>query len=158
MNTQDQEHVDTITLTNGIIRRRVKINCSRPILTEQQHKEMVDINNIMENYVKNGTLPNYTGRPLLYVDDTNQPTFEEAHDVIAFAKKRFSQLPQNLKNELNNDYRKLETWLTDPDNQARAIKMGLLQPHKPKKTPEKVETPESPNQPKQEVKEPKATA
>lgn len=112
--------------TYKLRRKSPPLDCDRPILTEQTHKELTDINNIMENYVKTGMLPNYSGSPLLYIDETNQPTFEQAHDSIAYARHRFDQLPTSLKNELQNDYRKLEAWLTNPDNQDRAIKMGLL--------------------------------
>lgn len=123
VNTSVQESV-TINSISVYGNRRKPLDCSRPIITDQSHKEMVDINNIMENYVKTGQLPNYSGSPLLYVDDTQTPSFEESHEVLAFARKRFDMLPTALKNELSNDYRKLEPWIqTNPD---RAVNLGLL--------------------------------
>lgn len=93
----------------------------------------------MSNYVTTGMLPNYSGSPLLYVDDVNKPSFEETHDVITYARQRFDTLPTSLKNELGNDYRKFDSWISNPDNAHRAEKLGLLhirKPQLPKADPE----------------------
>jgi len=52
----------------------------------------------------------------------------EAHEIKQKAKQYFDNLPLQLRNELNHDYTKFETWITDPENQDRAIKLGLKKP------------------------------
>lgn len=121
------------------LRRRVSIDCSSPQLTDQSFKDMTDINNIMEQYVKTGLLPNYSSTPLLYIDDTMKPSFEEAHAGITYARQRFDLLPTALKQELNNDYRKFQSWIENPDNAHRAEQFGLISIHKPQSPPPKVE-------------------
>lgn len=103
---------------------------------------MTDINIIMETYVKTGMLPNYSSTPLLYVDEVNKPSFEEVHNTVAKARQHFDTLPTALKNELGNDYRMFEPWLSNPENAQRAEKLGLISIHKPK--PTQSETGETP--------------
>lgn len=136
----DQPSVITYLTDTQLRRRSIPIDCSRPRLTDQSQKSMTDINIIMETYARTGMLPNNTTFPLQYIDDTNRPTFEQSHDVITIARQRFEALPTALKNELHNDYRKLESWLQNPDNAQRAEKWGLISIHKPENTQPKQET------------------
>lgn len=133
------EHANADTSTKTILRKRPQVNCDRPIRTDQSQQPMTDINQIMENYVKTGMLPNYSSTPLLYIDDVNKPTFEEVHSSIQQARQLFDRLPTQLKSELGNDYRKLESWIANPDNLLRAEKYGLVSIHKPQSPPPKVE-------------------
>lgn len=105
-----------------------KFDCSSPKLTDQSQSPMTDINRIMEQYARTGMLPSNNKSPLTYVNDVDRPSFESAHQSHQNAKYLFDSLPQALKNELSNDYKMLEPWLSNPKNHPDAIRYGLLVP------------------------------
>lgn len=128
------------TLSDSQLRRRSSIKLDPVSMTEQVHKPLTDIENIVETYRKTGHLPHLANKTPQYVDNTLQPSFEEMHDAIQNAKSQYDRLPTQIKNATNNDYRLFETWLRDPRNLDEAAKYGLLnktqsEPSEPKTPP-----------------------
>lgn len=113
-------------ITSNQLRKRVHSEVSDDVLTEQHYKPLCDIENIVETYRKTGHLPNIVQKVPRYVDNTLQPTFEEMHDQIQQTKELYNQLPTRIKNATNNDYRKFESWINNPENINEAEKFGLI--------------------------------
>lgn len=115
------------SLNSATLRRRAPlVGSSRPKLTDQSAKESTMIQNIVKNYLKTGQLPQSTNHQYAYVDDVNRPTFEEMHTIKQNANQLFQNLPSELRNEIQNDPNKLETWLSNPKNLDDAEKYGLI--------------------------------
>lgn len=124
-------------------RRRVSIDCSKPKKTVQAHKKMCDINAIMSNYEKTGMLPQFKTKNPFFADVSNIPSIEEAHEVVQTAKENFMNLPSDIRKLMDNDPRKLETFVQNPENHDTLRKYGLMAPA-PKPDPEPVKTEKPP--------------
>jgi phage internal scaffolding protein len=120
-------------MSKTILRKRVQVDCSSPKLTDQSYKKSADINNIMKQYQKTGILPNVQQKVANYIDNTNIPSLEEAHNIIQSAKSLFKELPSNIRKMIDNDPKKLLGYLQDPKNEEFLVKEGVLI-QKPKKT------------------------
>lgn len=108
-------------------RLRVKVDCSEPIMTDQSYKKSSDINNIMKQYGKTQVLPNTREHLARYVDTSELPSLEEAHDIIMEAKELFEQLPSNVRKLMDNDPTKLVDFVKDPNNTELLVKNGVLE-------------------------------
>lgn len=102
------------------------INCSEPKLTRQSDKKMSDINNILKKYSKDGVLPSTREHLARYIDNTQIPSLEDAHQVISEAKTLFMQLPAHVRKLMDNDPSKMEEVCKDPKYQELLVKEGIL--------------------------------
>lgn len=108
------------------LRKRTAIDASRPVLTEQQHKNSCDINHIVAQYNKTGVMPEGTRIPQ-YIDNTSIPSLEEAFSVVKQAQEAFLDLPANIRRLMDNDPAKMEQFLSDKDNTDILVKYGVLE-------------------------------
>lgn len=100
---------------------------SRSITNQSDAKE-ADVNFIMSRYEKTGLIPdNITG-------DMRQPQFGDFSDVgdfhtiqsrVARVKQAFEAYPAHIRNRFQNDPAQLIEFLSDAENDAEAIKLGL---------------------------------
>lgn len=107
-------------------RLRVKIDCSKPVLTDQSFKKSQDINNIMKQYSKTGILPSTREHLARYVDNTQVLSIEEAHEVIKNANEMFMQLPADIRKLMDNDPSKMVEYIKNPNNKEILVKHGVL--------------------------------
>lgn len=126
-----------------ILRKRHQIDCSHPKKTEQAHKKMCDINNIMESYRKTGMLPQFKQKQPFFADVSNVPSIEEAYETVQNARESFMELPSDIRKLMDNDPRKLESFVQNSDNHEMLRKYGLIAPA-PKPEPEPVKTEKTP--------------
>lgn len=110
------------------LRRRVSIDCSEPVLTDQSWKQSSDINNIMAQYMKTGLLPETQGRIGQYIDNTLMVPLEVAHKRLTEAKELFYELPAQVRRLMDNDPTRLDSFLTDPDNYDILVKHEIIIP------------------------------
>ena len=108
------------------LRKRKAIDASRPVLTEQQHKNSSDINYIVAQYKKTGVMPEGSRIPY-YVDNTSTPSLEDAFRTVSEAREAFLDLPANIRRLMDNDPAKMEQFLSDSDNTEILIKYGVLE-------------------------------
>lgn len=113
------------TRKNGT--RRVQLDCSKPILTDQSMKNSTDINAMMRQYQKTGIPPQLKQKVGDYRDNVGMPTLEEAHDQVEYAKNLFYELPAAIRRRMNNDPTKLPAFMQDTDNHELLVKHGLLE-------------------------------
>lgn len=116
------------------------VGSDEPMLVDQSQAPMTFITNIIDTYMKTGMLPSSSTHSMTFVNDYEKPSFEEAHYVHQFAMEQLAKLPETIRNEIKNDYKKFETWLTDPENLEIAKKYGLIE-IKPKEPLKVTETP-----------------
>lgn len=119
------------------LRRRVSIDCSSPVLTDQSAKNQCDINVIMDNYSKTGMFSHLSQKEPHYIDNTQIPNLESAFEITKAATNAFYELPATIRKLMDNDPSKLETFISDPENADLLFKHGVLVK---KPEPLKVET------------------
>lgn len=96
-----------------------------PILTEQHHKDELNINNILKKYSVN--------RLNEFVRN-NEPTYDDFQDIdlhtamirIESAKKTFMELPSSIRKEFNNNSHEFYKFVGDPNNVDKMREMGLM--------------------------------
>lgn len=95
-------------------------------LTQQHYKEETDINNIMSKYMKTGVLgnPNATRQPQF--GDYSSIDFMEMRNAVADIDQSFLSLSAKIRNRFQNDPHQLIRFIEKPENQAEALKLGLL--------------------------------
>lgn len=108
-------------------RKRVSLDLSKPVITDQSAKKMTDINNIMLQYSKTGLLPVQKEKLARYIDNTKIMPLEEAHALIQGAKQQFMELPAQLRKLMDNDPTKLVSFIQDPENKEILLKHGILE-------------------------------
>lgn len=103
----------------------VGLQCERETLTQQQHKDEVDVNKIMEKYVNRGVEPPFVsgGR---YGDFTDVVTYQEAMNKLLDIQERFEALPAPVRDRFQNDPEQLVAFVDDEKNREEAVKLGLI--------------------------------
>ena len=107
--------------------RRVQHFCNDKSLTDQSSKKSCDINLIMKQYQKTGLLPHFSQKVGEYLDISDVPSFEEAHDLVSEARSLFLELPSNIRKMMDNNPAKLEEFVKDPQNIDLLISEGLME-------------------------------
>lgn len=109
-------------------------------ITNQSDRDGADINLIMAKYEKTGLITDaITGaqRQPQYGDFTEVGDFYTNQIKIARVNQAFSALPAHIRSRFQNDPQSLINFLSDPQNDAEAIKLGLKpKPSDPAVTPE----------------------
>lgn len=98
--------------------------------TQQQFKEEVDINTIVERFGLTGELPQ-TNRMPVSGDFTSITDFHTALTAVRQAQEGFMEFPAQIRSKFRNDPGEMLRFLADPENRAEAEKLGLVK----KKTP-----------------------
>ena len=99
-----------------------------PIMTQQQFKDEVEINNIMEKYLKapNPQIFIRNGKGV-YGDFTKTKDFQSSLNAILEAEDAFMSLDAKIRSRFENDPAKLLKFLEDPRNLEEATKLGLVE-------------------------------
>lgn len=108
-------------------RKRVSLKITADSLTDQSLKKMCDINSIMNQYQKTGMLPSFRPKQERYIDCSSIPTLEASYEAVKHASEAFYALPATLRRLMDNDPSKLESFVSDPENQEILLKYGLLE-------------------------------
>lgn len=107
-------------------RLQTTLDASGPVLTDQSWLKSQDINNIMKKYQKTGVLPETRAHLAQYLDVSEVPSLEDAHDMVMEARSMFMELPSDVRKLMDNDPTKLYDYCKDPKNQEFLIKRGVL--------------------------------
>lgn len=110
--------------TRAVERRTAKLSDKQ--ITDQSWKKSCDINNIVKQFTKTGTLPNSTKIPQ-YGDFSELPTLEAAFEVAHSAQEAFYSLPAMVRKLIDNDPSKLELFIADEANREICEKHGLIE-------------------------------
>ena len=110
-----------------------------PGLTEQSHKEDVDMHNIMRQFEKTGIVKHVAAHAGTYGDYVGAPGFQEAMNIIAKAESMFESVPAKIRAKFDNDPGKFVDFMQAPENYQAILDLGLDASHLPK--PEAVAEP-----------------
>lgn len=96
-------------------------------MTNQSDRDSADINKIMARYEKTGLITDLLGnqRPPMYGDFTGIGDYHQLRITLARADEAFNALPATIRDQFKNDPSLLIEFLSDPKNNAEAIKLGL---------------------------------
>ena len=94
--------------------------------TQQQFAEQCDVNNIIAKYRKTGSITHVRNAQAgVYADLTELPSLEEAQKVMIVAREAFEQVPAKIRNRFGHDPQQFIEFLSNPENNEEAIKLGL---------------------------------
>lgn len=120
-------------LTDNVMR----VHCQRPgkrdyegkiiYFTEQAHKNICDMNQIIKKYDKTGLISHVSKIEAKYGDLTGMD-FKNMQDKVAGAKSMFNDLPSEIRKRFQNSPQKLIEFMDDASNRDEAIKLGLINP------------------------------
>lgn len=120
----------------GRMRPRVTLTCPEPTLTKQSFKEQSDVNNIVRAYQAQGVIPRLNPRAPRYGDVSRIPTYHDAQQIVKDTELAFRALPAKLRNYFKNDPGSFIDFVSDAQNDALGVEIGLFEAKTPKAPPE----------------------
>lgn len=110
-------------------RKRVATINDQPTMTQQQYKDQVNVNKIMEKYKQTGSIAHLRNSASgVYADLSQIPDYPTALMQVRQAQEAFEQIPSHIRMKFNNNPALLISYLKDPANYHEAVKYGLLVP------------------------------
>lgn len=95
--------------------------------TKQAFRDESNINNIMQKFIKTGTLE-FTNKNQPRYGDVTGADFQLFNNIIAAANTMFAEMPAALRNRFENDPAKFLDFVQNENNRAEATELGLLKP------------------------------
>jgi phage internal scaffolding protein len=103
----------------------------KPIyFTEQQYKDVCDVNKIITKYDKTGLIIHVNKIEAKYGDMTGHD-YKQMLEKVIDVKNMFNQLPSEIRNRFSNSPERYLSFLEDPGNREEAIKLGLIKADTP---------------------------
>ena len=97
-------------------------------MTEQSHKEGVDINNIMERFTLTGVIEHVQKYQPIYGDFVSGCDFQENMEQIARANSMFQELPAAVRERFGNDTQAFLNFIDSDPDYSELIDLGLMDP------------------------------
>lgn len=94
-------------------------------LTEQAHKDICDVNRIIQKYDKTGLITHVAKMEAEFGDLTGAD-FREMMTTVAEVQQQFEQMPARIRARFGNDPGQLLTFMESGDNREEAIRLGLI--------------------------------
>lgn len=112
---------------------------NNPLVTEQAHKDMCNIDRIVEKYRKDDVIDHRNTNRGEY-GFADGKTFEDAAKIVAKARSMFEELPANLRHKFNHSPSVFLDYVQNPANAHEMVKLGLATSVKdiPSETTQKV--------------------
>lgn len=114
---------------------RIQTFNREPSKTQQQFRDMVNVNNIMKKYHATREITHLNNRQGKYADITNAQEYFEATKTITEANQAFEQLPSHVRKRFGNDPSALLEFIHNPDNYDEGVKLGIFDPKIPNPNP-----------------------
>lgn len=102
----------------------VSLNCLDPSLTQQNFKDEVDINVLLERFKVTGAIPAGVRLPQ-YGDFSTVSDYRTALDAVNSARNAFMDLPAKIRDRFSNDPQRYLEFCSDPKNSDELISLGL---------------------------------
>lgn len=127
-------------------RPRVQKDCGPPEAsrTHQSFKDDCDVNVVMKRFANNGVIPSTNKREPTYGDYTNSVDYLENRTALLKADKDFSGLPSAVRTACDNDPAKFLDLVTNEENRAELVELGLVEDEIPTQLVQLVPAPEPP--------------
>lgn len=98
--------------------------CEDPSLAQQQFRDDVDINNILDHWLKTGEISGGMRDPQ-YGDFSGLGDYHACLNTVREAQDKFMALPAKIRSRFDNDPDKLIRFVEDSNNLAEAVELGL---------------------------------
>ncbi len=115
---------------------RAKTNKNNPVsfkdypsMTEQAHKDDVDIHVIMKKFKQTGIITHVNAAQGTYMDYSNNLDYHEAQNIIADAKSLFETVPAHIRKDFQNDPQQFINFMQDPTKTKEIEAYGLDASH-----------------------------
>lgn len=118
-------------------------------LTEQAHKDRVNVNTIMRK-VKAGAMVPVNAGTGMYGDFSGLDDYHALQNRLLMAEAQFMSLPAQIRKRFEHDAGKLIAFVQNPENRQECYELGLLiDPNKPEplKVGDPVPDPPAPEDP-----------
>lgn len=129
-----------MTQTNGIDYSKEE---SR---TKQSFSQAADINFIMKQFEKTGTIEDRDGGGMTFGDFTGVEDFHTALNKVHAAERAFAELPAEIRARMQHDPGVFMEFVGDPDNLDEGIQLGLWDKPAGWIHPDKREAPQAPEE------------
>lgn len=93
--------------------------------TKQCFKDEVNINNIVNKYIKYGKLPDMIQRDPQFGDFSDVPSYQESLNILQKANDQFMELPAIVRKKFGNDPLQMLDFVSDPANKEEMYDLGL---------------------------------
>lgn len=103
--------------------------------TIQSDARACDINLIMGNWRRTGTLPPNTKIEGSYGDFSGIDDYQSCLNRVMEAQDAFDDLPARTRDRMGNDPGRLLEFMADPSNLEESITLGLREAHDPEPPP-----------------------
>ena len=122
-----------VNWTGEILDRKTGELVKEPSMTKQEFMAECDINNIIKSYSVTGVIAHINEKASqgAYVDLPDPIDFQQGLAMVEAAQASFATLPSSVRNRFDNDPTKFLEFMSDPDNQEEAIRMGLATDNRP---------------------------
>lgn len=97
-------------------------------VTEQAHKDSVDVNKIVRKYVNTGLVEHINHIEAAY-GNLDGHDFKDMMDKITGIQEDFNKLPSEIRKRFAHNPEKLLRFFEDEKNTDEAIRLGLLKEH-----------------------------
>lgn len=104
--------------------KRLKKRTKGKTVTQQQFKDEVDVNNIVNKFDKTGVVTHLNNKTPRY-GFAESLDFKEAMDTVTDASESFDDLPANVREYFNNDPQAFLEGLNDPNHQQILSELGI---------------------------------
>lgn len=96
-------------------------------LTEQSHKNMCGIENIIRQYDKTGLITHVNNAVANYGDFTEVNEYRESLDLVREADEAFLGLPSEIRKKFDYDPGQFFEFATNPENKDELVALGLAE-------------------------------
>lgn len=93
--------------------------------TDQTAKKECDVNHIVKKFNTTGMVTHLREGRGSYLDLSEVGDLSNSLNVVASAQQKFDQLPSELRKRFGNSPVQLVEFLSNPENDAEAVKLGL---------------------------------
>lgn len=107
-----------------------RLVCDDPSLAQQQFKDEVDINVLLERFKVTGRMPEGVRIPS-FGDFNGVSDYRTALDALRTARDSFMMLPAKLRSEFHNSPQEFLEFCSKEENLPRLRELGLAVPAKP---------------------------
>lgn len=100
-------------------------------MTSTEFKDECDVNHIMAQYVRTGSLTHVAENPR-FGDFTDVTDYQTALDKVIEVGESFQKIPSDIRSMFKNDPQLMLEFLKDKKNTDKAIELGLAKPKEDK--------------------------
>lgn len=113
-----------VEITKPYQTRRVQFEPKGESMTEQHHKDSVNINNIVERFQRTGVVEHRNEHRGEY-GFADAITFQEAMYTVTKGQQIFDELPSHIRKKFNHDPAEFLGFVQNPENAEEMVKLGL---------------------------------